>query len=230
MRFEFFRFRETRSDSILFESRANSLACAQIPVTIRSDHFALTQKIFANKSDQPLFTTFKMAPLLDEDAMQPRYYHRVPLFPQQPKRKVVSFSHMSNLYFIPHANDLNKREKDATYMTPQDFLRIRQENRCTLEEMNQGQIPNNSTGTYFRGLENLMPQAKEKRKQRISFVVTAVLKEQEKNHRLDPRWVEKFHHSYTSKSAEAAYKKGVWDAAEAHRSEASSAYRDQLWI
>lgn len=135
---------------------------------------------------------------------------------------------MSDLYLIPHAKDLKRKEKDAAWMTKRDFQRIQKENVQTLQQMTDGSFPCSKT-SYFRGLETLMPEARNKRKQRISFVVHTILREQKKNHELNPQWLEEFHYSFTSKSAEAAYRKGVWDATEAVRSEALK-YKTEVWI
>lgn len=73
-----------------------------------------------------------------------------------------------------------------------------------------------------------MPEARNKRKQRISFVVHTILREQQ-NNELSPQWLEEFQYSFTSKSAEAAYRKGVWDATEAVRNEALK-NKTVVWI
>ncbi|CAJ1949372.1 unnamed protein product [Cylindrotheca closterium] len=145
------------------------------------------------------------------------------------QKKSVSFSVMSDLYLIPHAKDMKKKEKEAYWMNKKDFRRIEQENFYTLDAMvTEGNFPI-SDKDYFRGLENLMPEARSKRKQRIHFVVNAILKEQRKNRVLNDQWVEKFNKIYTSKSAQAAYNKGIWDATEATRTEASKC-NPEVWI
>ena len=172
-----------------------------------------------------------MAPLLDENI----YYSAAPDSPStfyntkegKTSRKQVSFSVMSDLYLIPHADDLKRHEREAVYMTKNDFRRIEKENFETLVQMTDGNFPCNKTA-YFRGLETLMPTARTKRKQRISFVVNTILREQEKRNTLEPQWLEKFEHKFTAKSAEAAYRKGVWDASEAHRSKTK--HKTEVWI
>ena len=145
-----------------------------------------------------------------------------------PKKKSVSFSVMSDLYLIPHAKDLNRKDKEAYWMTKNDFRRIERENINTLHFMAEGHYPVNQK-EYFRGLENLMPEARNKRKQRINFVISAIMREQKKNKRLNDKWMEEFHKCYTSKSAEAAYNKGVWDATEASRGDGVKSI-PEVWI
>lgn len=144
------------------------------------------------------------------------------------QKKSVSFSVMSDLYLIPHAKDMKRKDKEAYWMSKKDFQRIGQENFYTVDAMAGGNFPI-SDKEYFRGLENLMPEARSKRKQRINFVVNAILKEQRTNRVLNDQWVEKFNKIYTSKSAEAAYNKGVWDATEATRTEEAEC-TPQVWI
>ena len=78
-----------------------------------------------------------MAPLIDETSSMTQMFHcsaptpptfTSPILQRKQKRKEVSFSVMSDLYLIPHVKDLNKHERDATYMTQQDFHRIQEEN------------------------------------------------------------------------------------------------------
>jgi hypothetical protein len=135
---------------------------------------------------------------------------------------------MSDLYLVPHANDMKKKEREAVWMTKDDFRRIEIENMNTLVEMVNGHFPNKNK-TYFRGLETLMPEARGKRKQRRSFVVSNILKEQQKRNELRPQWLEDFYCSYTSKSAEAAYRKGIWDAAESNRRTVTK-HKTEVWI
>jgi hypothetical protein len=173
-----------------------------------------------------------MAPLIDDTQL---IYSSTPSFQsdspssfrkeKQHQQKSVSFSVMSDLYLSPHAK---QKEKDAAWMTKRDFQRIQKENLQTLQQMTYGSFPC-SKRSYFRGLEALMPEARNKRKQRISFVVHTILSEQKKNYELSPQWLAEFHYSFTSKSAEAAYRKGVWDATEAVRNEALK-NKTQVWI
>jgi hypothetical protein len=175
-----------------------------------------------------------MAPLIDDTQL---IYSSTPSYQpdslssfrkeNQHQPKSVSFSVMSDLYLIPHANDFKRKEKNATWMTKRDFQRIQKENFQTLQQMTDGSFPSSKT-SYFRGLETLMPEARNKRKQRISFVVHTILREQQ-NNELSPQWLEEFQYSFTSKSAEAAYRKGVWDATEAVRNEALK-NKTVVWI
>mmetsp|Transcript_30763 Transcript_30763/g.73833 ORF Transcript_30763/g.73833 Transcript_30763/m.73833 type:complete len:136 (+) Transcript_30763:91-498(+) len=135
---------------------------------------------------------------------------------------------MSDLYIIPHAKDMKRKDREATWMNKKDFRRIEQENFYTLDAMSEGHFPITDK-EYFRGLENIMPEARTKRKQRIHFVVNAILREQRKSKVLNDEWVENFNKAYTSKSAQAAYNKGIWDATEASRTDAVKC-NPEVWI
>jgi len=124
--------------------------------------------------------------------------------------KSVSFAPHAELYLIPHFNELSDEEFDATYMSRDDYHRIDKDNVRTVQEMLHGSFPSTDE-FYFRGLENSMAQALKDRKQRIKFVVYHVLQEQHRNHVLQDEWIESMRFHFTSKSAEFAYKMGVWD-------------------
>eukprot|EP00980_Cylindrotheca_fusiformis_P029171 scaffold22742_cov139-Cylindrotheca_fusiformis.AAC.4 len=176
-----------------------------------------------------------MAPLIDDNLIsctsEPSFEHEPQSnFKQESKTtKSVTFSEMSDLYLIPHARDMKPKDKEATWMNKNDFRRIEKENIYTLHQMTTGTFPS-SKKAYFRGLETLLPEARTKRKQRITFVVRTILREQKNSRNLSPRWLEEFSYTFTSKSAEAAYRKGVWDAAEAGRSDESLLNKTQVWI
>lgn len=130
--------------------------------------------------------------------------------PQRVSKKSVSFSPTSELYLIPHHNEMSDEEHNATYMTSQDYHRIDRENIATVRQMIQQSFPANDE-LYFRGLENSLPQAMKERKQRIKFVVYHVLQEQHYSRILHDEWVESLRYHFTSKSAEFANKMGIWD-------------------
>jgi len=169
-----------------------------------------------------------MAPLIEET----NYYLDSPSTSfERPKssssKKSVSFS--SDLYLIPHAKDLKRKEKEAySWMTKHDLRRVERENVITLHSMSEGHFPVTKK-QYFRGLESLMPEAQTKRNQRIHFVVNAILREQKTKRSLNDQWLEEFAKLYTSKSAQAAYNKGSWDAAEATR-EDNVKITPEVWI
>ncbi|KAL3941102.1 MAG: hypothetical protein SGBAC_004484 [Bacillariaceae sp.] len=178
-----------------------------------------------------------MPPLIDESNYyidSPSSSFDRPESPASPKeqghkqKKSVSFSVMSDLYLIPHAKDMKRKEKEATWMSKKDMRRIEQENFYTLDAMSQGTFPV-SEKEYFRGLENLLPEARNKRKQRIHFVRNAILREQQKNRAFDDQWMENFNKCYTSKSAQAANNKGIWDATEATRKDSVQS-NPEVWI
>ena len=125
-------------------------------------------------------------------------------------KKTVSFAPQAELYLIPHYQELSDEEFEATYMSSEDFHRIDKDNVQTVQEMLQGSYPSTEE-LYFRGLENALPQTAKDRKQRINFVVYHVLQEQFQNRWLQEEWIESLQFHYTSKSAEFAYKMGVWD-------------------
>jgi len=177
-----------------------------------------------------------MAPLIDEtnfflDDSPSTSFERPLDSPHKEERrqkKSVSFSVMSDLYLIPHANDLKKKEKEKYWMNKEDFRRIERDNVHTLYHMSAGNFPVTKK-EYFRGLENLMPEARSKRKQRIHFVINAILKEQKTKRSLNDQWLEQFNKIYTSKSAQAAYNKGIWDATEANRADTVRS-TPEVWI
>jgi len=179
-----------------------------------------------------------MAPLIDETNYyldspstsfeRPESSSLSPHKGESPEKKSVSFSVMSDLYLIPHAKDLKRKEKEAYWMTKQDFRRVERENVITLHSMTDGHFPVTKK-EYFRGLENFMPEARSKRKQRIHFVVNAILREQQTKRSLNDQWLEEFGKIYTSKSAQAAYNKGIWDATEATRDE-NVKISPEVWI
>ena len=77
--------------------------------------------------------------------------------------------------------------------------------------------------------DNISKDHRSKRKQRIHFVINAILKEQKTKRSLDDQWIEQFNKIYTSKSAQAAYNKGIWDATEANRDDTVRS-NPEVWI
>lgn len=129
---------------------------------------------------------------------------------EQRVKKTVSFAPTSELYLIPHHNEMTNEEHSATYMTSQDYHRIDRENITTVKLMLQQRFPATSE-LFFRGLENSLPQSAKERKQRIKFVVYHVLQEQYQKQLLHDEWIESMRYHFTSKSAEFANKMGIWD-------------------
>ena len=125
--------------------------------------------------------------------------------------KKVRFSNYSEMYYIPHLEDMTQEELDATYMNDVDFQRIKQENSDTLHIMKQRKYPGNPT-MYFRGLEVLLPRRRMMRKMRIASVVSTVLQIQSYAGLYHPAWVQSYICALTAPSSVEARAMGVWDA------------------
>ena len=133
--------------------------------------------------------------------------------PAQPptRRRQVSFSDFSEMYYIPHVDEMTKEEFDATYMSEEEFIAIRQENDATLRVMKRGQYPA-TRSMYFRGLEPLMPERRVHRKLRIHAVVSTVLDIQEHEGNVNPEVNQNHFTALTTPCVAHAMGMGIYDA------------------
>ena len=167
----------------------------------------------------------------ETDLYSPEHFMKRPLH-QVPPKKSVSFSDFSEMFYIPHAKDLSPEEFEATYMTEQDFERIKQENDDTLRIMRRGKYPG-TTKRYFRGLEVLLPKRRTERREQIDSVVAMILKGQSEGRgSLHKRWIH-YYCSLTAPAVAVAHTMGAWDA-EALQAELQAdleaQQRRQVWL
>mmetsp|Transcript_48778 Transcript_48778/g.74233 ORF Transcript_48778/g.74233 Transcript_48778/m.74233 type:complete len:181 (-) Transcript_48778:57-599(-) len=158
-----------------------------------------------------------MAPLVDTSSTHQQLQYRErslsPMKEEPPPRRArkrVAFSDFSEMYFVPTAAEMSDEEWEASYMTDSDHRRIRKDINETMDLMKEGEYPGTSE-RYFRGLEILLPHTKIQRKQRIAFMVGAVLRQQEDSGNLHPEWVQKYLLPLTEPFAQAAHVMGVYD-------------------
>ena len=130
------------------------------------------------------------------------------------RSKSVTFSQYSQQYIIPNLEDLTYEERRDSYLTGEDYMRIKNDNAYTLHAMNHGMFPDNDQET-FRGLENGMNDYYFERKHLIKQTVSALLGEQEKYFLLDPIWIENVYTKLSSRSLIYAVRAGNFDAREA---------------
>jgi hypothetical protein len=129
------------------------------------------------------------------------------------RRKYVSFSQYSQQYIIPNLEDLTYQERLNSYLSMEDYARIKNDNACTLHAMNHGMFPDNDQET-FRGLENGMNDYYFERKHMIAQTVSTLLAEQDKYFLLDPIWIENVYTKLSSRSLIYAIRAGDFDARE----------------
>ena len=124
--------------------------------------------------------------------------------------KQVSFSTYSEVYYIENSFEISEDEYVATYMTPSDYNRIEKEIDDTMRNFENGK-PFPLANHHFRGLETHFKHSRKQRKQRISFIVAAVIKEQFRHGSLSPGWVHQYLCALTMPFAHAAHIMGIFD-------------------
>jgi hypothetical protein len=126
--------------------------------------------------------------------------------PRKPEKR-VSFSSQSECHIVPQRTE---RERNHSFNALEDYVRIWNDNDDTIQKMlDEEHFPVTET-IYYRGLE--VPRAKYEREQRVKFVVSNVLREQEKRKMLSPQWVQHFSSKFSSQTARAARYLGQVDA------------------
>ena len=149
----------------------------------------------------------------DEEGKKRRLQHQ--------KKQNVSFSEYSEMYFVPHIDDMTDEEYYATYMSEEDFARIQKETLHDVEEMTiQIQSEQKHSFEYmhenFRGLLSLSPKARISRKQRILFYQQQVFQRQQQQSvdggkGLDPEWVIQYLSPISQPFVQAAYRMATYD-------------------
>ena len=137
----------------------------------------------------------------------------------QPRpKKHVSFATYSELYYVPHVNDMTDQEYEDTYMTDDDYCRIRNDMKQAIVMMERLQATSPQCKSdieqdcyNFRGLENATPYGKFSKRQRIAFFREAVFQEQEMHGQLSPEWVAEYLATMAIPYAHAAHIMGVYD-------------------
>ena len=144
------------------------------------------------------------------------------------RKKSVSFSDYSELYYVSSAFDLSNEDFEAIYMNQNDYRRIRKDMNATLQDMKARGYDYHTVETstafsenkhgitrhyHHRGLEIQLPHIKARRKQRTTYLVNVVLQEQaEHNGKLHPEWVRQYLCPLTRPYAQAAHVMGVLDS------------------
>jgi hypothetical protein len=126
-------------------------------------------------------------------------------------QKTVHFSPFSQQILIPNLDNWTPQEIRDSFLSGDEFARIKQDSRYTISAMNQGIFPDNEQET-FRGLESGMDDYYVERKHMISTTVLSILRVQQKFHWVDPHWVEEVYCPYTARSMVFAVRAGEFDA------------------
>ncbi|KAL3937262.1 MAG: hypothetical protein SGBAC_007593 [Bacillariaceae sp.] len=137
--------------------------------------------------------------------------------PSRSSRRVISFSSKYECGYIPERTGT---EKAASFYSKEEYDRIDSDNADTIMEMEiEKQYPESET-QYHRGL--LIPRARYEREQRIKFVVSKVLREQERNKTISEDWANQFSKRFSSQTTIAALCLGKIDAKAAGRATAGA--------
>ncbi|KAL3937261.1 MAG: hypothetical protein SGBAC_007592 [Bacillariaceae sp.] len=121
--------------------------------------------------------------------------------------RTVSFSSEFECTYIAQRSE---EEKLASFYCKEEYDRIDAENVETIMEMaTEKKYPVSET-RYYRGL--YVPRARYEQGQRIKFVVSKVLKEQERNKTLSKKWVKEFSKEFSRQTTAAALYLGKVDA------------------
>ncbi|KAL3937263.1 MAG: hypothetical protein SGBAC_007594 [Bacillariaceae sp.] len=128
---------------------------------------------------------------------------------QQPvsRSSRVSFSTEYESVFVARRT---KAETAASFYSQEDLTRIEADTFGTILEMDLEKKYPSSETQYHRGL--LTARAQYEKEQRIKFVVSQVIKEQERNKTLSEEWVKAFSKKYSSQTTAAAFYFGKIDA------------------
>ena len=128
-------------------------------------------------------------------------------------KKSVSFSpQIAQVSHVLHSSEMTEEEKHATYYTRRDYDRIEEENEAVMERMYRTNKYIDTDTHFYRGLEIFLPMEMRKRKIRINFVVSNVLREQESNGIIGSGWIQTFSKNYYAfQSSEKARINGWWD-------------------
>jgi hypothetical protein len=139
--------------------------------------------------------------------------HYSPLRPSRRHRhrRSVSFSEEVHVREVECLKSLSRKERRKIYMARHDYQRIQAENDTIVELMNQGTFPA-TVRKYFRGLEFMLPQAREERKIRYYMASATLLQGQTYGHVHDPHWVQTCYSRITVPASQVAHHMGVWDA------------------
>ena len=116
--------------------------------------------------------------------------------------KRVSFSSKSKCVYL---EPFTKEEKNAAFYSHEEYKRIYVDNINTIQKM-----VDKSEQVDFRGL--LAPKARYEREQRIKFVVSKVLKEQQKSKTIKEDWVKEFSDKFSKQTTIAALYLAKMDA------------------
>ncbi|CAJ1966452.1 unnamed protein product [Cylindrotheca closterium] len=130
------------------------------------------------------------------------------LLSQESSSRRVSFSSSKSkcVYIEPPTPS----QKNALFYSKEDYKRIYNENIDTIKTMEAEKKYPASETHYYRGL--LVSRARYEREQRIKFVVSKVLQEQEKKKTLCEEWIKEFSQHFSSQTTIAALYLGKIDA------------------
>lgn len=130
----------------------------------------------------------------------------------KPNKSVTFSPKVAEVHPVLHASEMTDEEKSATYYTWQDLKRIEEENQAVVERMYQTNTYIDTDTMYFRGLEVFLTMAMRKRRIRVNFVVSNVLREQQRNGKIDQDWIQTFTKNYYARqSSENSRINGCWD-------------------
>lgn len=143
------------------------------------------------------------------------------------KTRRVSFSTKSKCNYI---HQRTPEEKNASFYSKTEYKRIYTENIETINRMEKEKKLPASETQYYRGL--FVSRARFEREQRIKFVVSKVLSQQQKRKSLCEDWVNEFSKKFSSQTTIAALYLGKIDAIAAATTspETLSARRSSLHV
>ncbi|KAL3937264.1 MAG: hypothetical protein SGBAC_007595 [Bacillariaceae sp.] len=141
------------------------------------------------------------------------------------KKGRVSFSTKSKCNYI---DQRTPEEKNASFYSKTEYKRIYTENIETIKRMEKEKKLPASETQYYRGL--FVARARFEREQRIKFVVSKILREQERNETLSEDWVNDFSKKFSSQTTIAAFYLGKIDAIAASNDAPLSSRRSSLHV
>jgi hypothetical protein len=119
-------------------------------------------------------------------------------------RKRVIFSEYAVVSLIPNIDHYTREEREAIYLTPEDYVRIRNENQSTIARIQKGELPDTES-ECFRGLEwRGMSHLYNKKRSMRQITTSLIISEQEQGDEICPDWIENVYCSITEDSVAQA--------------------------
>mmetsp|Transcript_27828 Transcript_27828/g.67711 ORF Transcript_27828/g.67711 Transcript_27828/m.67711 type:complete len:224 (+) Transcript_27828:58-729(+) len=170
-----------------------------------------------HNSHHPATVETTGSPLMNES--EHGTHHHSEIIDNTKQEQHISTSHrvsFSPEYKCVYITQRTEAEKNASFYSQEEYNRIDTDNADIIMKMMEIEKKYPASETqYYRGL--LIPRARYERDQRVKFVVSNVLREQERNETLCEEWIIKFSKKYSSQTAIAALHLGKIDAMMAAR-------------